>query len=371
MSPDSRNSTCEASPSGAAAANTRSVLPAHGRRASRAVTRRFLYSVLALSIVQVTFAQTTEKKDPAPPANQTEEQKSLEDLYETGKSLFDQFAPPEVKEQYEFPTKEQWDAFVSRFQTALDNNDLAQLSTYLPEAKAALATLRVLPGYEDYADWLEERIDYVEAAQKASQPVPPPKAPENPAKPGPTPPLGTSTPTAKIPYYDLWIQRISDRPVPERADRLLPAVQEAFKAEGVPVELAWIAEAESTFNPNARSPAGAKGLFQMMPDTAKNLGLSTFLPDERTDASKSARAAAKYLRTLHEKFGEWPLALAAYNAGEGRVSRLMKQRGASSFAGIASALPSETRMYVPKVCATIAVRTGMTPEKIPAPTDAG
>lgn len=334
--------------------------------------------MLAFCMAHVAFAQTDEKKKPdPPPAEPTEEPKSLQDLYDTGKALFDQFAPPEVKEQYEFPTKEQWDEFVTRLQTALENNDLAQLATYLPEAKAALATLRVLPGYEDYADWLEERIDYVEAAQKASLPPPTPtpapvETPVKPTQPTPAPqPSAPSPATAKIPYYDLWIQRISDRPVPERAERLLPEVQAAFKAEGVPVELAWMAEAESTFNPNARSPAGAKGLFQMMPDTAKNLGLSTFLPDERTDASKSARAAAKYLRTLHEKFGEWPLALAAYNAGEGRVTKLLKQRGSSNFAGIASALPSETRMYVPKVCATIAVRTGVTPEKIPAPRDAG
>jgi membrane-bound lytic murein transglycosylase D len=326
-------------------------------------------SVLVLCVAHVSFAQTEEKKKADEPADKRQEQPSLQDLYETGKSLFDQFAPPEIKDQYEFPTKEQWDEFVTRLQVALDNNDLAQLATYLPEAKAALATLRVLPGYEDYADWLQERIDYVEAAQKATQSPSPTKPDEPPATPTPAP--APSVPASKIPYYDLWIQRVSDRPVPERAERLLPEVQAAFKAEGVPVELAWIAEAESTFNPNARSPSGAKGLFQMMPDTAKNLGLSTFLPDERTDASKSARAAAKYLRTLHDKFGEWPLAFAAYNAGEGRVAKLLKQRGSSNFAAIASALPSETRMYVPKVCATIAVRTGMTPEKIPAPRAAG
>jgi membrane-bound lytic murein transglycosylase D len=353
--------------------------------------------MLVICATHLATAQTDDqKKSDSPPAETTGDQKSLQDLYETGKSLFDQFAPPEIKDQYEFPTKEQWDEFVTRLQVALDNNDLAQLAAYLPEAKAALATLRVLPGYEDYADWLQERIDYVEAAQKAAQEpgsggtplpgpsenpapktnasgvavtptTPTPQPVETPAKPTPQP--GAST--IKIPYYELWIQRMSDRPMPERAERLLPEVQAAFKAEGVPVELAWIAEAESTFNPNARSPSGAKGLFQMMPDTAKNLGLSTFLPDERTDASKSARAAAKYLRTLHDKFGEWPLAFAAYNAGEGRVAKLLKQRGSSNFAGIASALPSETRMYVPKVCATIAVRTGMTPEKIPAPHEAG
>ena len=104
-----------------------------------------------------------------------------------------------------------------------------------------------------------------------------------------------------------------------------------------------------------------------MPATAHALGLGTVLPDERNDPEKSARAAAKYLRTLYTKFGSWPLALAAYNAGEGRVSRELASRGASDFAGVASSLPSETRMYVPKVCALINVRTGVAPDKLPPP----
>ena len=78
-------------------------------------------------------------------------------------------------------------------------------------------------------------------------------------------------------------------------------------------------------------------------------------------------AAAHYLSLLHGKFGDWPLAFAAYNAGEGRVRRMLAARSAKTFADIAAALPTETRMYVPKVCATIAVRTGVTPEKLAAP----
>ena len=91
------------------------------------------------------------------------------------------------------------------------------------------------------------------------------------------------------------------------------------------------------------------------------------MPDERADAEKSARAAARYLKALYGKFGDWPLAFAAYNAGEGRVRRLLMARKAQNFSEVSSALPSETRMYVPKVCATIAVRAGVSPEKIPAP----
>jgi membrane-bound lytic murein transglycosylase D len=148
---------------------------------------------------------------------------------------------------------------------------------------------------------------------------------------------------------------------------LLPRLHAAFAAEGVPPELVWVAEAESSFNPTARSPVGAKGLFQFMPATAQAQGLSTFLPDERTDPEKSARAAARYLRQLHRRFGNWALALAAYNAGEGRVARTLAARRATSFTAIADSLPAETRMYVPKVCALIATRAGVAPHAIPPP----
>lgn len=324
---------------------------------------RSLRWLLSAAGCATALAQAPAEKEP--PA---EEPPSLDELYETGKELFDRYAPPEIKEQFDFPSKQQWDEFATRLQGALDNDNLTELAGYLPQARAALTALRAFPEYADYADWLQERIDYIEAAKQtttAPAPVVPPK------RVAPKPGEPAVAPAVAVPYYDLWVQRMRERPTPERAAQLMPTLRAAFAAEGVPPELAWLAEAESTLNPNARSPAGAKGLFQLMPQTAKNLGLSTFLPDERTDAEKSARAAARYLKTLHGKFGDWPLALAAYNAGEGRVQRLLKQRGADTFAEIASALPSETRMYVPKVYATVAVRTGVTPDALPAPRAAG
>ena len=289
-----------------------------------------------------------------PPASKPPEAPSSDELYDLGKSLFDQYAPTEIKEQFEFPSRERWDEFAGRLQQALENDNLAELAAYEPEARAALAALRALPGYEDYADWLAARIDYIEAAKQAARlPAPPP------------PKRGQPAPV--IPYYDLWLQRVRARPRPARADELMPILRSAFAAEGVPPEVAWLAEVESSLDPSARSPAGAKGLFQLMPVTARSLGLSTMLPDERANAEKSARAAARYLHTLHAKFGEWPLAFAAYNAGEGRVRRMLASRQGHKFSDIAAALSSETRMYVPKVCATIAVRTGVTPEKLAAP----
>ncbi|WP_169829299.1 lytic transglycosylase domain-containing protein [Lacunisphaera limnophila] len=162
-----------------------------------------------------------------------------------------------------------------------------------------------------------------------------------------------------IPEYEHWVRRLQARPRPARADHFVTQLQPVFAAGGVPGQLVWLAEVESTFNPRARSPAGARGLFQLMPATARELGLSTTLPDERTDPQKSAQAAAKMLRGLHARFGDWPLALAAYNAGPGRVQRTLTQHRAKSFAEIAHVLPLETRLYVPKVLAVLRVRSGL------------
>jgi membrane-bound lytic murein transglycosylase D len=313
-----------------------------------------------------------------PGADAPAKPKEPDDLFALGQRLFEDFAPAEVKAQYEFPTRAQFDAFLGRLTAALEGESLGELAAYVPEAKAALATLRAVPGQEDLADWLEQRLDEMEVAEQVQRATAP-RAPVRSQTPAPGPKLPPSpTPAPKsqppaaieagqplgVPHYDLWLTRVRGRPLPARAPTLMPRLRAAFAAEGVPPELVWLAEAESSLNPDARSPAGAKGLFQFTADTAKAQGLSTFLPDERTEVDKSAHAAARLLRSLHGRFGSWPLAFAAYNAGEGRVSRLLAARRAKDFAGIAEALPAETRMYVPKVCALIATRTGVGVEKL-------
>jgi len=318
-------------------------------------------------------AATAQPNQPAPPPSppvavppgpREEPALTPDQLYDAGKALFDEFAPPEIKQQFEFPSKEQWDEFAVKLQRALEGDSVQGLAAYEPQARAALVALRSLPGYEDYAAWLEERLDLIETARVAAQPKPPP--PNAPPSSTPVPGPPAPRPIA-MPYYDLWVQRLGGRAVPSNAQALLPGLRTAFAAEGVPADLAWMAEVESTFNPNARSPAGARGLFQLMPDTAKSLGLSTWLPDERTDPAKSARAAARLLRGLHAQFGDWPLALAAYNAGAGRVSRTLTTKRATTFSEISLALPVETRLYVPKVLATIALRTGVSPDSLAGP----
>ena len=102
-----------------------------------------------------------------PPADNTDE------ILKAGQELFDQYAPQEVKDQFTFPTKDDWDQFAVKLQRALDGDSLGQLSALEPEARAALEALRALPGYEDYADWLELRIDDMEAARLAAQAVSP------------------------------------------------------------------------------------------------------------------------------------------------------------------------------------------------------
>lgn len=305
-----------------------------------------------------------------PPAKPAETTVDTDALYAIGQQLFDQYAPPEVKAEYDFPTKAQWDAFLPKLNAALQGDSLDDLAEYAGPARAVLTTMRAAGADPDLTDWLEQRLDEAEAAQQIralARPAPPstpaptptPRPTPRPAPvPTPKPPPTTPARAALIPYYDLWLGRVKTRPTPERAAELMPVLHRAFVAEGIPPALAWIAEAESSLNPAARSPSGAKGLFQLMPDTAKRLGLGTFLPDERANPEKSARAAARYLRELHDKFGSWTLALAAYNAGEGRVARTLAKRKAKDYAAIADALPAETRMYVPKVCALVAVRTG-------------
>lgn len=123
-----------------------------------------------------------------------------------------------------------------------------------------------------------------------------------------------------------------------------------FVEEGVPEQLLVVAEVESAFNPRALSPKGARGLWQFMPETARRYGLRVdHHVDERLDVARSTRAAARYLRDLHLLFGDWQLALAAYNAGESRVAAAINQSGSRDFAETSTLLPVETRVYASRV----------------------
>jgi hypothetical protein len=138
----------------------------------------------------------------------------------------------------------------------------------------------------------------------------------------------------------------------KRLDQLRPLLTPILENEGIPQEIAAVVVVESGGMRNALSPKGALGLWQLMPDTARKYGLVvTPSRDERLDVEKSTHAATHYLRDLYQRFGSWPLALAAYNAGEQRVQRAVEQAGTPDFIRLSSLrlLPQETRNYVPAV----------------------
>jgi membrane-bound lytic murein transglycosylase D len=140
----------------------------------------------------------------------------------------------------------------------------------------------------------------------------------------------------------------------QRSEPYLFHILEQVEKRGLPTELALLPVIESAFDPFARSPVGAAGIWQFMPATASEAGLqANWWYDGRRDIVAATEAALDYLSALHDRYGDWPLALAAYNAGSARVSRAIRsnrQQGRPvNFWQLA--LPRETRDYVPKLLA--------------------
>jgi membrane-bound lytic murein transglycosylase D len=144
-----------------------------------------------------------------------------------------------------------------------------------------------------------------------------------------------------------------------RGAQYLPMIQSVFRAEGLPLDLAYVPLIESAFKPSAVSRANARGVWQFMRPTAIENGLAAdWYIDERADPQKATVAAARYLKTLHNMFGDWHLAMASYNGGPGRVQRAMKRSRIDDFWDLTkstSFLPRETRDYVPMILAAIII----------------
>jgi len=149
-----------------------------------------------------------------------------------------------------------------------------------------------------------------------------------------------------------------------RSGKYVTLFQTIFEEEGIPQDLAYMALVESAFKPNAHSWARAHGLWQFIPTTGRLYGLrnSPWI-DERSDPEKSTRAAAHYLKYLHLLFDDWNLAMAAYNAGEGKVLRAIRRSGKTDFWSLAETryLMRETKNYVPAILAALII--GKEPER--------
>lgn len=145
----------------------------------------------------------------------------------------------------------------------------------------------------------------------------------------------------------------------QRSVRFREMAQRIFKQEGVPTDLVWLAQVESGWNPYAYSWAAAKGMWQFIPSTGARFGLTqNYWVDERSDPEKSTLSAARYLKWLSTRYkGDWQLALAAYNTGEGNVDGAIARSGSRDFwrLHLGGYIARETRNYVPAILAVVTI----------------
>jgi len=140
----------------------------------------------------------------------------------------------------------------------------------------------------------------------------------------------------------------------QRAGRYRAMIESTLKKEGMPLDLIYLAQAESAFKPKVVSSAGARGIWQFMPYTGEEYGLDrNFWVDERNDPAAATRAAAEHFRDLYQMFGDWYLVMAAYNSGPQNVARAVERTGYADFWELQkrNALPAQTKNYVPIILA--------------------
>ena len=283
-------------------------------------------------------------------AQQSEKPVTIDDLLAAAQDWANENLDDEALALLNDVDRDRLRAFLVDLENRFQTNSVYDLAPLRAPAKDFVEFLEQWEETLPLANWLKTRLDYLDVAEELKRAAP---ARNKSAPPNVLPP-----PTLSL-ERTVWDRQFERRPFPTKADNYVPKLKRIFRAEKTPPELIWVAEVESSFNPDARSPVGAAGLFQLMKPTAESYGLSTLLPDDRTNPEKNAHAAAKYMRHLHDRFGDWSLALAAYNAGETRVDNLLRKFAARDYPSIANKLPAETQMYVPKCEAAVQRREGL------------
>ena len=146
-----------------------------------------------------------------------------------------------------------------------------------------------------------------------------------------------------------------------RSGMFMSMARRIFREEGIPENVAWLGQVESSWKPTALSWAAASGLWQFIPGTGARYGLRrTAHVDERNSFDEATRASARYLKFLFNRYGNWELAMAGYNCGEGNVDRAIARSGQRNFWAAYPYLPRETRNYVPNILATILIANNPT-----------
>ena len=245
-------------------------------------------------------------------------------------------------------------------QKRLQGDYVLELAPLREMANAVLPLLEQKHETAAYAKWLRTRLDCFASADDLKIAVPP----LSPDVQQALLPSANPSPDAGRPA---WQERLKTEDLLSGAPADVGRLKQIFVAEGAPAAVVWLADVESGFDTRARSSLGAVGLFQLMPETAKSLGLALTPWDQRLDPEKNARAAARYLKHLYDTFGDWRLAVAAYNGGEGSVGRLLVKHAAHSYDEIAADLPTETQTYVPRVEAIILQREGVALQDLKSP----
>ena len=137
-----------------------------------------------------------------------------------------------------------------------------------------------------------------------------------------------------------------------RTEMYFPIIEQYLASYGLPDDLKYLVVVESQANPHAASSVGAVGLWQLMPETARQYGLTVNdFQDDRKDPRKATEAALRYLSYLHGLLGDWALAIAAYNCGQGRVKKAVNEANSSRYDELKHLLPQQTQKYIPAIIA--------------------